>query len=222
MSSLTGNIIFYGAAGISGLMVFLGLLWAFLLGMWKNRKSSGKSDVFSSSYTIRGTVDDTLTQIEKGVRELYRQPMEIERRENKVTFFRILRQNIISTFRQPFEYITFTADERPGNLINITYTVSMKTLRRAVMLISILLFTFLTMPAVWYIIESIREYYMPAFLTQGDIIPEVAYTRKGVLYIFNVVHFIWPPFIPLFIFHGTTMKVKKEFTRFLRNIEFIE
>ncbi|MFC1581912.1 hypothetical protein ACFL4W_00090 [Planctomycetota bacterium] len=221
MSELLGKGIFFTVLGSGSLLVLLALVWGLTLGLRRNRRTSGNRDMYTGHYEIRGTVNDTMRQIEKNIRDLYKEPMEITRVDNEVTFIRLEPQPIFKSLRQPFENLVFKLEEKSNNIISITYSADLRSFRRNVMLLVLPLILLVTVPVLIAVPLLIANAVFPAFLIQGDLTDDVISIRRHILHIFQIVHVIWPPYLILFMYAGKIRTIREEFERFLNNIQVI-
>lgn len=223
MSELTGKIIFYSVLSSGGILFFAGFVWSLGLGIFKSKRSSGNRNVFRDTYKIRGTVKDTLGEIEKNIKVLYdHEQIETAQGNKSIIFTTGEKQSFFRSLKNPFERIVFDLDELPGNIIHITYSVTLKCFRRNITLTTALILLLITLPALYLISSAIITNVFPAFAMQGDLTLENIRTRRHALQIVHIIHFIWPPYVLLFLYGNTIRKIQEEYSRFLENIQYID
>ena len=81
------NIIHYASLGF----LLIVLLFSFFL---KRPTGKKKHSTIHGMTRIRGTIEDTIRQIEKSIQQHYSLPMEIKRNDNTVTFICFKKQSI--------------------------------------------------------------------------------------------------------------------------------
>jgi len=209
----------FSAAG--GLILVM-LLWSVFLGMRINRPVSGSRDIHRGSYDIRGTVEDTKKELEKHIRDLYKEPMEITQSENTVSFIRVEPQPFLRSLKAPFEKISFTISEKDSESVRITHSTRLKRFRKNIRKIVIGFLILISIPITVLIAHCIAVYVMPAYTVQGDIIPSVRYTRRQIVHSIQIIHVIWPPLLFLLLHSTAVRSIIREYRRIFRNIEAVE
>ncbi|MFH1707450.1 MAG: hypothetical protein ABIF71_05995 [Planctomycetota bacterium] len=222
MSPAAGLVIYYGILGAAALAVLTAAVWALLLDMGGNRRSSRDPGVLRGAHELRGTIQDTLTQIERGVRTLYKEPMEIVRSDASVSFRLLVAQPPLRLLRRPCEHLVFTIRDLGGTRLLVSYSSSLKRFRRLIQKSILAFILCVSIPALALAAWLAAVWVLPAFQVQGDLPAEIIRTRRQVLHVAQVVHAVWPPFLLLALFSRTTGWISREFNRLLKNIQHID
>lgn len=220
--SVTGEVIFVSVFSAAGFLLAAALVWALFLGMRITGKTSGNRNLYRGIHDIRGTVEDTKNELEKHIWDLYKEPMEIIRSEDSVSFVRYEPQPFRRSLQAPFEEICFTVEPGNGDLVRITHTTTLKRFRKNIAKTAAAIIFLVSLPALLLMFHLIAIHVMDAYSVEGYIIPSIRHTRQQLFQAVHIVHLLWPPFLFLALYRINIRNILREYHRIFRNIESIE